>query len=373
MLSRPRILSVLGTRPDAIKTLPVYLALKDRADVEAILVSTGQHREMLDPVLETFGATPDHDLGLMKPGQGLAELTHRALQGLDDAFQRFEPSVVLAQGDTTTTFCAGLCAFYHRLKFGHIEAGLRTGDIHSPFPEEYNRRALALTADHHYAPTHDAAQALRDEGACDSQIFVTGNTSIDAIQRIAGERKESGEGMHILLTAHRRENWGEPMRRIAMAARTLLEQHPGLTITLPMHLNPMVRQTLTEVLGDHDRARLVEPPAYQEFVALMRSADLILSDSGGVQEEAPALGIPVLVLRESTERPEGIEAGCAKLVGTDPDLIVREASLLLESEEARQAMSNATNPYGDGRAAERVAALAAQLAGVDARIPPMMG
>lgn len=356
---RPIIACVVGTRPDAIKTLPVVQRLREMPDrCECLVISTGQHREMLDQVFEAFGIGADVELGLMRDRQSLSALTSRCLEALDAVLTERKPSFLMAQGDTTTTFCASLAAFYHRIPFGHIEAGLRTYDLANPFPEEFNRRAAAIVARHHYAPTEVSAENLRREGVPDQDIFVTGNTGIDAVMLMAQKLPQTWlpdhKGRVLLLTSHRRENWGEPMRRIARAARQLVDRFPDTRMVVPMHLNPTVREALTAELGGHERIELVEPPEHPNFVKLMQRSTLILSDSGGVQEEAPAFGVPVLVLRETTERPEGVSAGVSKLVGSDPEMIVREATEFLEG---RSTFKGAANPYGDGQAALRIAEL----------------
>lgn len=358
-MAKPRVACVVGTRPDAIKSAPVVLELRKFQDsVETLLISTGQHREMLDQALEAFGLQADRDLELMRHGQTLSDITAGALAGLDKIFADEAPDFVLAQGDTTTTFCASLAAFYRRIPFGHIEAGLRTPTIDTPFPEEFNRRATGLIATHHFPPTKWAAENLLREGKPVDRVYVTGNTGIDAVLLMA-ERQPEGwledrSERVILLTTHRRENWGEPQRRIALAARELLDRFEDTLLVVPMHKNPQVRETLRGVLAGHARAMLIEPPEYERFVKLMQRSTTILTDSGGVQEEAPAFGVPVLVLRENTERPEGVEAGAAKLVGTDFEAIVREGSALLCDPAARAAMARVSSPYGDGKAAGRI-------------------
>jgi UDP-N-acetylglucosamine 2-epimerase len=369
-MAKPRVLCVVGTRPDAIKTAPVVVELRKHADVvETVLISTGQHREMLSQALAAFDLAPDEDLDVMQHGQSLAEMTSRVLMGLDGALQRWAPQMVLAQGDTTSTFCAALAAFYHQTPFGHIEAGLRTYDLTHPFPEEFNRRAAAVVARLNFAPTPRAADHLAAEGVDPGTVFVTGNTGTDAVLQLAerGGREWFSEhgGKVALVTTHRRENWGEPQREIARACRTLLERFEDLLVVVPLHANPTVREVLIGELGSCHRARLIEPPDYADFVALMRRCDLILTDSGGVQEEAPAFGRPVLVLRQTTERPEGIEAGCARLVGTDHDRIVDEASRLLGDPAAYEAMSRVASPYGDGRASRRIRYLVLRALGVE--------
>jgi len=369
-MPKPLVVCVVGTRPDAIKSAPVIRELRRFEDrVDTLVVATGQHREMLAQALAAFDLTADVDLDIMTHGQTLAQVTTRALEGLDRVLAERSPQLVLAQGDTSTTFAAALAAFYRRIPFGHVEAGLRTPTIDDPFPEEFNRRAAALVATQHYAPTKWSAENLRQEGVPEDHIFVTGNTGIDAVQYTATRSKTvwlpDHTGPVILVTTHRRENWGEPQRRIAEAIRTILADNPTAVAVVAMHRNPDVRTTLTKVLGDCPQVQLIEPPDYAPFVRLMQRADLILSDSGGVQEEAPAFGKPVLVLRETTERPEGVSAGVARLVGTDRERIIAEANELLSHPSAYAAMARATSPYGDGRASQRIRHAALQLLGVD--------
>lgn len=368
-----RVMAVCGTRPDAIKMAPVVRALREDPVFRVRLVATGQHREMLDQVLRLFALTPDEDLNIMTPHQTLTEITLRTLEGLDRVMRAHPADVVLAQGDTTTTFVAALCAFYHKTPFGHVEAGLRTYDLYHPFPEEMNRRLTAPIARFHFAPTERARQNLIQEYIPPEQIWVTGNTGIDAVLWVAQQpvvprnpalqQALSHTGRVVLLTTHRRENWGEPMRAIAHAARKLLEQLNDLLLLAPMHRNPLVREALQSVLGDHPRALLTEPLDYDEFVHAMRRATLILTDSGGVQEEAPAFGKPILVLRHTTERPEGVEAGTAKLVGTETETIYTEALRLLTDPDAYQQMAQAVNPYGDGKASQRIVQILKQAFG----------
>ncbi|MFZ4506211.1 MAG: non-hydrolyzing UDP-N-acetylglucosamine 2-epimerase [Fimbriimonas sp.] len=358
-MHKPVIFCVVGTRPEAIKVAPVVRELR-RFDhlVTTRLVSTGQHKEILLQALATFGLAPDDDLGIMKQGQSLAGVTCAALEGLDRLMERDQPAVVLGQGDTTTAFCAALGAFYRRIPFGHIEAGLRTTTIDNPFPEEFNRRAAGLVASLHFPPTVWARDNLLAEGKDPGRIIVTGNTGIDAVLSAAQTEGEPWfpeiDGRIILLTTHRRENWGEPQRQIVRAARAVLDRFVDTTLIVPMHPNPNVRETLQNGLADHPRVRLIEPPEYARFVKLMQRSTLILSDSGGVQEEAPAFGLPVLVLRDTTERPEGVTAGTARLVGTDAAKIEAAATELLGNPEAYKAMANAVSPYGDGKASQRI-------------------
>ncbi len=360
-----QVMTVFGTRPDAVKMAPVVKELQRyQPQVQVQVVVTGQHREMLDQVLQVFQIIPEHDLNIMQHGQTLTQITVRVLEGLDRLLGEQKPHVLLAQGDTTTTFVAGLAAFYHQVAFGHVEAGLRTHHKYNPFPEEMNRRLAGVIADFHFAPTPQARENLLREGISADAIWVTGNTGIDALLMVAGMDYPIADPLlrqvmasplrTVLLTAHRRENWGEPLERICTAVKQLVERFDDIQVVFPMHRNPLVRQTATKVLADVPRVILTEPPDYAPFVKLMQSAYLILTDSGGVQEEAPSLGKPVLVLRETTERPEGVEAATAKLVGTDTERIVQEASRLLSDENAYQQMARAVNPYGDGKAAQRI-------------------
>ncbi|MDR7427780.1 MAG: UDP-N-acetylglucosamine 2-epimerase (non-hydrolyzing) [Armatimonadota bacterium] len=357
-----RVVTIFGTRPEAVKMAPLVEALRQCGDFQPLVVVTGQHREMLDQVLSVFDIVPDHDLDIMLPEQGLSDIVTRALQGLSSLLERLRPAMVLVQGDAHTCFVGALAAYYHRLPVGHVEAGLRTADKYQPFPEEMNRRLVSVLADLHFAPTEQARQNLLREAVDPGRIFVTGNTVIDALQAVA--TRATGalppqipplEGRRLLLvTTHRRENWGEPLRQIYLALLALLERYPDVELVFSVHPNPAVRRVVHQVLRGHPRAHLLEPPEYVPWVALMRRAHLILTDSGGIQEEAPALGKPVLVLRQVTERPEGIQAGTARLVGTDRARIVAEAGRLLSDPAAYEAMARRQNPYGDGRAAERI-------------------
>ena len=351
---------IVGTRPDCIKSMPVVQALRSVSDIKCVLISTGQHREMLDQVFETFGIQPDIDLGLMRHGQSLAEMSSRMILALDGAFEESKPDFVIAQGDTTTTFIASLVAFYRQIPFGHVEAGLRTHDIFNPFPEEFNRQATRLVARQHYAPTELAANNLLAEGVPESDIFVTGNTGIDAVLQVAKLMPQTWypdlSGRLILMTMHRRENWGEPMAGVAQAARQLIDEHPDSHLVVAMHKNPDVRAVLTGALEGHPRIDLIEPPQYEQFVKLIERSYFILTDSGGVQEEAPSFGKPLLVLRETTERPEGVDAGCARLIGTDPAAVLEFGRKLFDDTAFYESMAKASNPYGDGKAAEKIAA-----------------
>jgi UDP-N-acetylglucosamine 2-epimerase len=359
-----KVLSVFGTRPEAVKMAPVIARLQRTSGVESKVCVTAQHREMLDQVLSLFEITPDFDLNLMQPDQSLAELTAAIFSGLDGVIQAVRPDWVFVQGDTTTVLAASLLAYYHHVRVGHVEAGLRTGDKWQPFPEEMNRRVAGAVADLHFAPTERARSNLLAEGVPGERIVVTGNTVIDALQAIAARpyRFERGplarlpaDRRLILITAHRRENFGQPLESIFAALRSLAETYNGdVHMVYPVHLNPHVQEPAHRVLGKVPNITLLEPLDYLPMVHLMKRAYLVLTDSGGIQEEAPALGTPVLVLREVTERPEALEAGTARLVGTDRDRIVAETRTLLDDARARDAMARAVNPFGDGHAAERI-------------------
>lgn len=374
-MGKPKFLFVVGTRPDAIKSAPVVLEFLKQEACETVLVSTGQHREMLAQALEAFGLRADHDLDVMSHGQTLAQVTTRILEGLDRVLEAEKPELVFAQGDTTTTFTAGLAAFYRQIPFGHVEAGLRTDSVWNPFPEEFNRRAVGLFARYHFAPTGWSAANLLREGVDASTVFVTGNTGIDAVMATAAQTATAWypewPGRVVLLTTHRRENWGEPQRQIAEAARALVERFEDVMLVVAMHRNPAVRETLRGVLDGVDRVEMIEPPDYNDFVKLMQRSDLILTDSGGVQEEAPSFGVPVLVLRETTERPEGVSAGTAKLVGTDGETVLREAALLLSDAAAYEAMGKAVSPYGDGRASARIRSVVLRDFGIETPVEDM--
>jgi len=358
---------VLGTRPEAIKLAPVIQEFRACKSLETRVVLTGQHREMVSQVMDLFGLSADLDLNLMTPRQTLTHVTCAALQGLRDDFQAFPPNLVLVQGDTTTAFAAALSAFYEQIPVGHVEAGLRTDNLLDPFPEEANRRLISQIAHLHFAPTKQSEANLQASGVV-GRVLLTGNTVIDALLRMS-ERAPTLSDLSIdwdaqrviLATVHRRENWGERLKNIADGMLRVLDSHPDTVLLLPLHRNPTVREPLQELLGDHPRVVLTEPLDYDRLVAAMKGCTLLLTDSGGLQEEAPALGKPVLVLRETTERPEAVEAGTARLVGTDPTTIHREASLLLENSEAYNAMAKAVNPFGDGQASGRILEAALEL------------
>jgi UDP-N-acetylglucosamine 2-epimerase (non-hydrolysing) len=356
---------IVGTRPEAIKMAPVIQAFRRSALFNTQVVLTGQHREMVDQVMQLFDIKPDHDLAIMQPKQSLTDITCWALRGLETLFQELQPAMVLVQGDTTTAFAAGLAAFYQKIPLGHVEAGLRTTDIFNPFPEEANRRLVSQIAQLHFAPTELSAQNVRNSGVTVG-IHQTGNTVIDALLEVASRNPpcevpglDWAKQRVILSTVHRRENWGEPLREIAMGMRKILETYPDTALLLPMHRNPTVREPLNEILGDHPRAFLIEPLDYTELVGAMQRCYLLLTDSGGIQEEAPSFGKPVLVLRENTERPEAVMAGTAKLIGTDAGRIFQEASELLSDPDAYAAMANAISPFGDGKASDRIVNLVA--------------
>lgn len=333
---------------------PIVKALAGRDDLVGRVAVTAQHRQMLDQVLDLFEIRPDFDLDLMRPGQRLEDLTGRVLTNLAPVLEQCEPDLVLVQGDTTSAFAAALGAFYRQIPVGHVEAGLRTGDRYNPFPEEMNRLLITQLATLHFAPTLTAAEACRRSGVPESALYLTGNTVIDALLEVAQKvPAEPPKGRTVLVTAHRRENWGEPMEQIFTAVRDLVEARPDLRAVVPVHLNPVVQQAARRILGQHERVSLIAPLDYAPFVAQMKAATLILTDSGGVQEEAPSLGKPVLVLRTTTERPEAVEAGTVRLVGTQRDVIVREALSLLDDPAQYDKMANAVNPYGDGKAAGR--------------------
>lgn len=369
MTQKRRILVVFGTRPEAIKMAPVVEALLGETQFETKICVTAQHRQMLDQVLSLFEIVPDFDLDLMRAGQDLTDVTASVLNGVKEVLYQWKPHLVLVHGDTTTTFAASLAAFYEKIPVGHVEAGLRTGNIYAPWPEEMNRRLTSSIATIHFAPTQRARQNLLAQGVVDSMIHVTGNTVIDALLGIV-ERIRSAPAMKlalerqfsyldqarklILVTGHRRENFGEGFENICQALRELTERHADIEVLYPVHLNPNVREPVVRILGNIPRIHLVEPVDYLPFVYLMQRAYLIITDSGGIQEEAPSLGKPVLVMREVTERPEAVLAGTVKLVGTDLEQIVREAESLLMNREVYDSMSTAHNPYGDGKAAKRI-------------------
>lgn len=356
-----KILIVFGTRPEAIKMCPLVNELKAREGVETRVCVTGQHREMLDQVLEAFQVEPDHDLTIMKPGQDLFDITVNVLERIREVLEEEAPDIVLVHGDTSTTFASALSAFYLGIPVGHVEAGLRTWNLQSPYPEEFNRQAVDVIADWYFAPTALSRENLLRENKPASKIYVTGNTAIDALRTTVTENYEDenldwAEGSRLLLvTAHRRENLGAPMHQMFRAIRRIVEDYPDVKVIYPIHLNPAVRQIADEEFSGCDRIRLIEPLDVVAFHNFMAKSHLILTDSGGVQEEAPSLGKPVLVMRDTTERPEGVEAGTLKLVGTDEEAIYAQCAELLDSPAAYEAMARAANPYGDGFASRRIA------------------
>lgn len=356
-----KVMSIFGTRPEAIKMAPLVKELERRKGIKSIICVTAQHREMLDQVLETFDIKPDYDLNIMKQGQTLSDITSRVLHGLEDVIKEEKPNIVLVHGDTTTTFAGALAAFYNQVDIGHVEAGLRTNNKYSPYPEEMNRQMVDCMTDMYFAPTNLSKQNLLDENIDESKIYVTGNTAIDAMATTVKEdytHKElewvkENERL-ILVTAHRRENLGDPMRHIFKAIRKIVDEFEDVKVLYPIHLNPKVREVAHEIFDGCDRVRLIEPLEVFDFHNFINKSYIIMSDSGGVQEEAPSLGKPVLVLRDTTERPEGIDAGTLKLVGTDEKNIYKEAKILLTDKEEYERMSKASNPYGDGHASERI-------------------
>jgi UDP-N-acetylglucosamine 2-epimerase (non-hydrolysing) len=354
------VLVTLGTRPEAIKLAPVVAALRKRTTLRVRTLFTGQHRALLDQVAAYFDITPDADLRVMRPDQTLAALTARLVEGLDASLEAECPDVVLAQGDTTTVLATSLACYYRKIPFGHVEAGLRTDDLFSPFPEEGNRRIVSMLAAHHFAPTEESAANLAREGVPPSAIHVTGNTVVDAVLEVAKRDVPLPIALRanqrlITVTLHRRESFGEPLRDVLGAIRTILEARPDVVAVYPVHLNPNVDVPAHEMLGGVSNCHLIPPVSYGEMVALMKRSVLIMTDSGGVQEEAPSLGVPVIVLRDTTERPEGVRTGCARLCGTNPENIVSTVLELLDSPQSRHRMRVGTNPYGDGRASARIA------------------
>lgn len=361
-----RVCITLGTRPEAIKLAPVIRAFQQSAQFDTQVVLTGQHREMVSQVMDLFGLKANHDLDIMQHQQTLTDITCRSLQGLERLFQQLRPQLVIVQGDTTTAFAATLAAFYQQIPVGHVEAGLRTDDLLNPYPEEANRRLISQLTRLHFAPTAQAVEQLKASGVV-GQIHHTGNTVIDALQAVAAQCPDCViPGLDwdahrvILATVHRRENWGEPLTAIATGFLNILDKFPDAALLLPMHRNPTVREPLTQHLGDHPRVFLTEPLDYAQLVGAMQRCYLLLTDSGGLQEEAPGLGKPVLVLRETTERPEAIAAGTAKLVGTDADQITTATAELLSSPAAYDAMAKAVNPFGDGTASAKILAIVSQ-------------
>lgn len=356
-----KVMLVFGTRPEAIKMCPLVKELRTRKNIETIVCVTGQHRQMLDQVLNAFDVKPDYDLSIMKDKQTLFDVTVNILERIKAVMDEVKPDIVLVHGDTTTTFVTALSAFYLQIPVGHVEAGLRTYNIYSPYPEEFNRQAVGIVAKYNFAPTEASKQNLLNEGKDESTIYVTGNTAIDALKTTVRddythEQLEwAKDSRLIMLTAHRRENLGEPLRHIFKAIRRIVDEYEDIKVIYPIHMNPVVRETANEILGDCNRIRLIEPLEVLDFHNFLGNSYMILTDSGGIQEEAPSLGKPVLVLRDTTERPEGIAAGTLKLVGTDEQRIYDEFKKLLDNKEEYDKMSKASNPYGDGFSCKRIA------------------
>ncbi|NBJ64380.1 UDP-N-acetylglucosamine 2-epimerase (non-hydrolyzing) [bacterium c-19] len=356
-----KVMTVFGTRPEAIKMAPLVKELQKRQNIQTIVCVTAQHRQMLDQVLETFQIIPDYDLDIMKQGQTLSQITSRVLIGLEQVIQKEQPDLVLVHGDTTTTYAGALAAYYQQVAIGHVEAGLRTYCKYSPFPEEMNRQMVGVMADYHFAPTELSKENLLKEGKPETSVFVTGNTAIDAMKTTVKESYEhpqltwAKDSRLIMLTAHRRENLGQPMRHMFQAIKRIVNEHSDVKVIYPIHMNPLVRDTAKEIFNDHERIRLIEPLEVFDFHNFLAQSYLILTDSGGIQEEAPSLGKPVLVLRDTTERPEGIAAGTLKLAGTEEETIYTMTKTLLTDQKAYEAMAHAANPYGDGHASERIA------------------
>lgn len=356
-----KVMLVFGTRPEAIKMCPLVNELKSRKEIETVVCVTGQHRQMLDQVLEAFDVVPDYDLSIMKDRQTLFDVTTNILNRIKEVLEEVHPDVVLVHGDTSTTFVTALACFYLQIPVGHVEAGLRTYNIYSPYPEEFNRQAVSIISAYNFAPTELSKQNLLKEGKNPDTIYVTGNTAIDALKTTVRAdythpELEWAKGSRlIMITAHRRENLGEPMKHMFRAIRRVCDEHPDVKAIYPIHMNPVVRETAREILGNDERIHIIEPMDVLDFHNFLSRSFLILTDSGGIQEEAPSLGKPVLVMRDTTERPEGIKAGTLKLVGTDEQVIYENFKLLLENEEAYKAMSTASNPYGDGFACKRIA------------------
>jgi UDP-N-acetylglucosamine 2-epimerase (non-hydrolysing) len=352
---------VFGTRPEAIKMCPLVKELKSRSKLDTVVCVTGQHREMLDQVLEAFHVVPDYDLSIMKANQTLFDVTINILEKMKGILEEVKPNVVLVHGDTSTTFVTALACFYLQIPVGHVEAGLRTYNIYSPYPEEFNRQAVGIVAKYNFAPTDMSKDNLIKEGKDPSTVYVTGNTAIDALKTTVRDEythpqlKWAADSRLIMITAHRRENLGEPMGNMFRAIKRIVDEKTDIKVIYPIHMNPLVRTAANEILGDCDRVRIIEPLEVLDFHNFLSRSYLILTDSGGIQEEAPSLGKPVLVMRDTTERPEGIAAGTLKLVGTDEEIIYQNFKLLLEDQEEYQKMSQASNPYGDGLASKRIA------------------
>lgn len=359
-MNKLKVMTVFGTRPEAIKMAPLIKELEKRDNIDSIVCVTAQHREMLDQVLEIFNINPDYDLNLMKSNQTLTSITANVLEELNTVINEVKPDIVLVHGDTTTTLSASLAAFYNQCKVGHVEAGLRTYNKYSPYPEEINRQVTGVIADLHFAPTNESKKNLIKEGKCESDIYVTGNTAIDTLKTTVKSNYTNeiidkiGNDRIILLTAHRRENLGDTMKNMFLAIKKIVEEFNDVQVVYPVHLNPKVRDVADEILGDNKKIHLIEPLNVVDFHNFMEKSYIIMTDSGGIQEEAPSLGKPVLVLRDTTERPEGVEAGTLKLVGTNKDNIYEATKELLTDKELYKAMSTASNPYGDGFASKYI-------------------
>ena len=355
------IMLVFGTRPEAIKMCPLVNELKSRSGLRTVVCVTGQHRQMLDQVLEAFSVEPDYDLSVMKERQTLFDITTNILNGIKNVLEEVKPDIVLVHGDTSTTFVTALACFYMQIPVGHVEAGLRTYDIHSPFPEEFNRQAVSIVAKYNFAPTELSRNNLIKEGRKEESIYITGNTAIDALKTTVRtdythpELEWASDSRLIIITAHRRENLGEPMHQMFRAIRRIMDEHPDVKAIYPIHMNPLVRKAAEQELGGCDRIHIIEPLEVLDFHNFLARSFMILTDSGGIQEEAPSLGKPVLVMRDTTERPEGIKAGTLKLVGTEEQVIYDNFKLLLNDDQAYRAMAQASNPYGDGFACQRIA------------------
>ena len=359
-----RVLTVFGTRPEGIKMAPIVKELENREGIESFVCVTAQHREMLDSVLRIFDIEPDIDLDIFQPGQTLTEVTTRALTGLEEVISEIKPDVLLVQGDTTTVFAGALAGFYQQVKVGHVEAGLRSGNIYSPYPEESNRMMTGIISDYHFCPTERNIKNLLKENYPEEKLYITGNTVIDALGYVVKDDYEFQDELlnsldfenrrFILLTSHRRENIGKPMEEIFNAVNDIVEKYEDVEVVFPVHLNPKVREIAKGIFAENERVHLIEPLDYEPFTNLMSRVNLVVTDSGGLQEEAPTLGKPVLVVREETERPEGIEAGTAKLVGTSYEKLYKELDILLSDKSEYDKMAKAVNPYGDGKAAKRI-------------------
>ena len=356
-----KVMSIFGTRPEAIKMAPIIQEMEyHKGEIDSVICVTAQHREMLDSVLDTFHIVPDYDLNIMKKRQTLDSVTGTILHGLNVILEKEKPDIVLVHGDTTTTFASALSAFYHKIPVGHVEAGLRTHNLYSPYPEEANRQMVGTIAELHFTPTMQSLKNLLQENKDPEKIYVTGNTAIDALKTTVRKEYDSpalqwaGDARIILLTAHRRENWGAPLKRVFTAVNKITEKYPDARVIYPCHMNPAVRGLADEMFGNNDHVRVIEPLEVTDFHNLIKKSYLVLTDSGGIQEEGPSLGKPVIVVRETTERPEGVEAGTLKLVGTSTENIVKQVSRLMDDEIEYERMSKAENPYGDGHASERI-------------------